>query len=145
MTIDLNVLGRFDVVLYLGVLYHMESPLASLRRPASVTGDLAIIETHAVTIPGCRDLELAEFYSANQLHGDMSNWWGPNLKALVGMCTAAGFRRVEVVGGEPPVPRAALWRRARRAVGDVLRATAVLPPLVDGGRRHFRAVVHAWK
>ena len=35
MTCDLAALGRWDVVLYLGVLYHMEEPLTALRRVAS--------------------------------------------------------------------------------------------------------------
>jgi tRNA (mo5U34)-methyltransferase len=145
MTMDVAALGRFDVVLYLGVLYHMEDPLASLRRLADVTGRMAIIETHAVAIPGFEDLELVEFYSANQLNADVTNWWGPNLTALVGLCRAAGFSRVDVVVGDP-VGRTSLTRRLRTAVGDALRAASVLPwRHPSGGRRHFRAVVHAWR
>ena len=34
---DLADVGTFDVVLYLGVLYHMDEPLRALRRVASVT------------------------------------------------------------------------------------------------------------
>src|SRR5262245_1284794 len=78
MAMDLRPLGQFDVVLYMGVLYHMENPLASLRRLASVTRGLAVIETHAVVVPGYEDVEMCEFYSSNQLNGDSSNWWGPN-------------------------------------------------------------------
>ena len=37
--------GTFDVVLFLGVLYHAPDPLGYLRRVRSVTGDMAIIET----------------------------------------------------------------------------------------------------
>ena len=96
MTMDLQPLGTFDVVFFLGVLYHVEDPLASLRRVASLSNGVAIIETHAIVIPGYEHLELCEFYSSNQLSGDASNWWGPNLKALEGMCRAAGFVRVEV-------------------------------------------------
>ena len=146
MTMDVSGLGRFDVVLYLGVLYHMENPLASLRRLAAVTGELAIIETHAVAIPGFDDLELCEFYSANQLNADVTNWWGPNLTALVGLSRAAGFSRVDIVAGDPVTATGAgLARRVRTALGDVLRAASVLPGRPGGGRRHFRAVVHAWK
>ncbi len=32
MTMDLATLGQFDVVLFLGVLYHMEEPLRAMRR-----------------------------------------------------------------------------------------------------------------
>jgi hypothetical protein len=65
MRMDLGTLGTFDVVLFLGALYHMENPLGSLRRLASVTKGMAIIETRAIAIPEYADLKLCEFYSAN--------------------------------------------------------------------------------
>ena len=146
MTMDLEPLGTFDVVFFLGVLYHMENPLASLRRVASLTNGVAIIETHAIVVPGYEHLEICEFYSSNQLQGDVSNWWGPNLKALEGMCRAAGFARVEVVRGSSYVdtahPKGSLYRKTRSAVGHLVRECN------RGWRRrprHFRAVVHAWK
>src|SRR5713101_5838678 len=58
METDLGALGTFDVVLYLGVLYHMENPLASLKRVASLSNGSAIIETHAMVIPGYEHLEI---------------------------------------------------------------------------------------
>lgn len=133
MTMDLSALGTFDVVFYLGVLYHMENPLASMRRVASVTHDLAVIETHAIVIPGYEHLEICEFYSANQLNGDGSNWWSPNTKALEGMCRAAGFAQVDVkIGGHlVGIPRpkglAAFFPPKRRDV------------------TYFRAMAHARK
>jgi tRNA (mo5U34)-methyltransferase len=137
MKMDLRALGTFDVVLFLGVLYHMENPLASLKRVASVTKELAIIETHAIVTPGYEHLEICEFYSSNQLNGDVSNWWGPNLRALEGLCRAAGFARVEV-------PRLSLHRKMRAVAGQVVRAfsspRAGLTP-----RLHVRATAHAWK
>jgi tRNA (mo5U34)-methyltransferase len=122
MTMDLEPLGTFDVVFFLGVLYHMKNPLGALKRVASLTKNLAIIETHAIVVPEYEDLELCEFYSSSQLNGDPSNWWGPNLKALEGMCHAAGFSRVEIM------------------VGHV-----ELPPRPPSERGYFRAVAHAWK
>src|SRR5882724_2470388 len=125
MTMDLEPLGTFDVVLFLGVLYHMENPLASLRRVASLSNGSAIIETHAMLIPGYEHLEICEFYSSNQLARDVSNWWGPNLKALEGMCRAVGFVRVEVVPGsgcvDAPHPKGSIYRRTRTAMGQLLR------------------------
>jgi tRNA (mo5U34)-methyltransferase len=97
MEADLRKLGTFDVVLYLGVLYHMRHPLLSLQRLASVTRELAVIETEAVSIPGREDMALCEFFETTELNGDPSNWWAPNRKALEALCRAAGFRRVEVV------------------------------------------------
>ena len=36
----------FDVVLFTGVLYHVQHPLEALKRVRSKTGELAILETH---------------------------------------------------------------------------------------------------
>jgi tRNA (mo5U34)-methyltransferase len=146
MTMDLDALGTFDVVFFFGVLYHMENALASLRRVASLCDGVAIIETHAIAVPGYEHLEICEFYSSNQLNGDVSNWWGPNLKALEGMCRAAGFARVEVVLRNSDVaaahPKGSLYRKTRRAGGHMLREFSLVAPLSP---EHFRAVVHAWK
>jgi tRNA (mo5U34)-methyltransferase len=97
MTIDLDELGRFDVVLFAGILYHLENPLDALRRLARVTRELAIIETAAVFVPGHEDEALWEFYEADELAGDPTNWWAPNAKALAGACRAAGFEEVELL------------------------------------------------
>lgn len=92
MTMDLEPLGTFDVVFFLGVLYHMETPLASLRRVASLSNGVAIIETHAIVVPGYEHLELCEFYSSNQLNGDISNWWGPEPQGAGGDVPRRGVR-----------------------------------------------------
>jgi tRNA (mo5U34)-methyltransferase len=135
MTMDIAPLGAFDVSFFMGVLYHMKDPLESMRRLAQVTRELAVIETHAVAFPGYEHLELCEFYSANQLNGDSTNWWGPNLQALKGMCLAAGFSRVDVVSTGAS---GSIVQRLRRA-GEKAAAALLRRPL------HFRAVVHAWK
>ncbi len=64
MTMDLQTVGKFDVVLFMGVLYHMEEPLTTLRRLASFTasGGLAVIETAAVEVPGAGKNAVFEFY-----------------------------------------------------------------------------------
>ncbi|HJQ37810.1 MAG TPA: DUF1698 domain-containing protein [Thermoanaerobaculia bacterium] len=103
MTVDLQQLGTFDVVLFLGSLYHMENPLESMKRVAAVTRELAVIETEAVRIPGYDHRAFVEFFESNELNGDVSNWWAPNERALAGMCRAAGFSRVETYPGTEPV------------------------------------------
>ncbi len=95
MTVDLKKVGAFDIVLYLGVLYHMPNPVASLERVAEVTREVAIIETEAVVVPGYEDRAVAEFFETDELDGDPTNWWAPNIRALVAMCKAAGFRKVD--------------------------------------------------
>jgi tRNA (mo5U34)-methyltransferase len=103
MKMDLTSLGRFDVVLFLGVLYHLEEPLHAMRRVASVTapGGLAVIETEAMEILGLRGTAFCEFFPSGELNHDPSNWWAPNGKALEGLCRAAGFREVTLLSGPP--------------------------------------------
>jgi tRNA (mo5U34)-methyltransferase len=122
MDCDLDALGAWDVVLYLGVLYHMEDPLRALRRVAAVARELAVVETEAIIIPAFEQEAIWRFFPGAELNGDVSNWWAPNMAALQGALSAAGFGAVRVTGGPPP-------------------ALAEQP----GGPHHYRATVHARK
>ena len=46
--IDVATLGTFDVVLFLGVFYHLRSPISVLERIRGVTAGTLILETHAL-------------------------------------------------------------------------------------------------
>ena len=98
---DLAGLGAWDVVLYLGVLYHMPDPVGALRRVAAVTREQAIIETEAMFIRGHPEA-MWRFFAAGELNHDRSNWWVPNIDALMGLIGAAGFSNAEILSGEPP-------------------------------------------
>jgi len=101
MTMDLDLLGTFDVVLFLGVLYHLRHPLLALERLRRLTGEAAFIETHAVAVAGHPDLVAWEFYERGELAGDSSNWWGPTASGLSALCHAAGFLPVEILTSVP--------------------------------------------
>lgn len=126
--------GTFDVVFFLGVLYHMKHPLLALERVASVTKDMIVIET-VVDMLSTRRPAMA-LYVGDDLARDATNWCGPNPAALVGMLKTVGFKRVEIVSGLRPI-----WFRLARAAyywrkkGFQFWATA----------RSDRVVVHAWK
>ncbi|HJZ60479.1 MAG TPA: DUF1698 domain-containing protein [Gemmataceae bacterium] len=141
-TVDLNEIGTFDVVLFLGVLYHLESPFQALRRVAAVTNEVAIIETEAVVVPGFEHYALCEFYESDELNADPSNWWAPNEKALLGMCRAVGFRSVEVVQGPPSVPEITVGNTDTNSAGAQQPGTASKPGHVIP---HYRLIVHAKK
>ncbi len=96
--VDARSLGTFDVVFFLGVLYHLENPFAALRRLRELTGALCVIETVCVVVPGQEHHPLWEFFGRDELNGDPSNWWAGNAAGLESMCLAAGFGRVEFVG-----------------------------------------------
>lgn len=106
LDLDPEPLGTWDVVLFLGVLYHMRDPMLALERVASVTGDLLVLETLSDAAFSRRPL--AAFYPGSTMNGDESNWWGPNAAAVVGMLEGVGFRDVRVISGT------GLGRRAGR-------------------------------
>jgi tRNA (mo5U34)-methyltransferase len=117
MAIDIAELGRFDITLFLGVLYHLRHPLLALERLRRVTNGTALIETAALVIRDHRDLSVCEFYETDELSGDVSNWWAPTAPALLGMIRAAGFSRAELLTevpepGDDPVIRYRLVARA---------------------------------
>jgi tRNA (mo5U34)-methyltransferase len=132
--------GTFDLVLFLGVLYHLRHPLLALERVASVTGEQLILETH-VDLTWLRRPAMA-FYHDKELRWDPTNWWGPNPAAVAGMLLAVGFKRVELVTPNSVVYRAARTaKRAGRYVNHLARYRAKPPERIDQGR----AVFHAFK
>jgi tRNA (mo5U34)-methyltransferase len=91
LDISPETVGRFDVVLFLGVLYHMRHPLLALERMAAVTDGLLVVET-LVDMTFLRSPAVA-FYPW-KMFGDDTNWWGPNRAAVLGMLGSVGFERV---------------------------------------------------
>jgi tRNA (mo5U34)-methyltransferase len=107
---------RWDVLLFLGVLYHLPDPVAGLRALRAVTGRLAIVETLVDCLAA--DGERCTFYSG--LNNDMSNYFGPNLAAFAAMTERAGFSRAEFRG---------LWELN---TVNALSGTPTLSPLTSG-------------
>jgi tRNA (mo5U34)-methyltransferase len=117
---DLPVLPRFDVVLCLGLVYHLENPIGALRIARALTRGLCLVESQLVEPHsplrhgwGATDEYLEEeaawaaMYEPEELqrthpmasHGGVVSFI-PNRAALEQALSAAGFSRVEV----PPVP-----------------------------------------
>lgn len=141
-TMDLDALGLFEVVLYLGVLYHMQDPLHCLKRVRAVTTEVAVIETEAVHLQGHDHAALLQFHAGGSLRGDFGNWYVPTIEGLHALCRAAGFSSVHTVVGPPPAPAPAAETRRRRAG----RRIAALPRPDHGSAPsiNYRAVVHAF-
>jgi tRNA (mo5U34)-methyltransferase len=111
LDLDPEKLGRFDIVLCLGVLYHMRHPMLMLEKVMGVTGGTLILETH-VDMTWTRR-PAAAFYPGHELRLDPTNWWGPNPEAVTGMLHAVGFDHVEMVTPDSNAYRAA--RSVKRA------------------------------
>ncbi|HEV7807748.1 MAG TPA: DUF1698 domain-containing protein [Solirubrobacteraceae bacterium] len=109
-----EAVGEWDVVLCLGVLYHMRDPMLMLERVASVTHDLLVLET-LVDMTFTRR-PAAAFYADAEYVGDTTNWWGPNTPAVLAMLRASGFERLRVVTPQRLASRAG---RVAYNVGNV--------------------------
>jgi len=127
-------IGTFDVVFFLGVLYHLRHPLLALERVASVTRGLLILET-VVDLVGIRR-PAAAFYPNRELNADPTNWWAPNVPALHAMLGDVGFAQVRTIGSQP-----SMFYRAARAIKHGLNGKNALSLAF----RQDRAVVHAIK
>ena len=90
--------GRFDIVLCLGLIYHLKHPLLALERVCDLTADLAIVESF-VSDENLTHNEYPwmEFYESDELGGQGDNWIGPNVECLLAFCRTAGFARVRLV------------------------------------------------
>lgn len=95
--------GKFDVVFFLGVLYHMRDPMSALESVSSVTDELLVMET--LTDMNFTKRPAAAFYPGSDFVGDETNWWGPNTAAVVGMLKEFGFNDVRIMGRRGPLQR----------------------------------------
>ena len=96
MEIGPETVGRFDIVLFLGVLYHLKHPLLALEKVCSVTKELAAIDSFVLRDGMEPEAQpVLEFYETDEMEGQTDNWVAPNLACLMAMCRTAGFARVE--------------------------------------------------
>jgi tRNA (mo5U34)-methyltransferase len=87
--------GTFDLVLFLGVLYHAQDPMAYLRVVRSVCRRMAIIETVVDALD--YDRPAMVYYPGDSLNNDPTNFWGPNPRAVLAMLRDVGFQTAEQV------------------------------------------------
>ncbi|HEX3745405.1 MAG TPA: methyltransferase domain-containing protein [Bryobacteraceae bacterium] len=96
-----DLIGRFDIVLFMGVLYHLKHPLLGLERVCSVAKDFVAVESFVLAerhLPGLKieTLPVMAFYENDEFGGEFDNWVAPTVPCLLGLCRTAGFVRVEL-------------------------------------------------
>lgn len=125
-------MGQFDIVLCLGVLYHMRHPLLCLERVASVTKNMLILETEVDLLRVGRPA--MAFYESSELNKDNTNWCGPNLSCVTAMLRTAGFDSAATHSKVPSLPY-----RVLRAVYRKLRSGKRFLHEIDRERVVFHA------
>ncbi len=116
--------GAFDVVLFLGVLYHLKDPLDALERVASVCRELLVVETE--TALNFLPYPAARLWPRGELRGDDTNWWSINQRALVSLLKLHGFKDVKVVYKTPLVRRIGRALKAGRHFRTGLRGCRIV-------------------
>ena len=90
--INTETVGQFDVVLFLGVFYHLQDPLSAINCLANIANPWLILETHLdlddIPYPAMR------YYPGSELADDPTNWWGPNQQCVEDLLKSAGFTQV---------------------------------------------------
>lgn len=84
-------LGTFDLVLFLGVLYHLPDMMRALNIVAQLCHGRLLVETQFEPdlTPG---IATAQYYEAGTLAGDITNFWVPNRECLFAMLRDTGFQ-----------------------------------------------------
>lgn len=122
-------LGYFDIVLFLGVLYHLKHPLLGLEKVCELATEMVCVESF-VTDDGS-DMAAPtrlEFYEKTELCGQFDNWFGPNVPALLAMCRTVGFARVQfesVIGDRAHVTCFRKWQPVENPEGAPPRLACV--------------------
>lgn len=144
--------GAFDVVLFLGVLYHLRKPLAALDAIRSVmkpgaqlfVGTMLIDEffllpdksvtTLDAISPMLKNVPLWQAYPGDTLNGDFTNCFAPNRRALDAALEEAQFRvddfRIVSMGGYARATAVADERAAKYQRLDGRLETAAFDPSV---------------
>ncbi len=88
--------GRFDLILFYGVLYHCRYPMLALDVLSAVCDgtirvESAIVDDTGAYGKGYAGLPVAEFYPGWEFGKNNTNWWGPTLAMIEKWLMAAGW------------------------------------------------------
>jgi tRNA (mo5U34)-methyltransferase len=129
-TLDADQLGQFDVVLMLGLLYHLENPVGALRTCRALCRDTCVIETQiAPGVAGVMDFGSYEFVrplkgsfglidETEETHGPEASITGiclvPSLDGLMWVLDKVGFSHSRVL--PPPADAYEQLRHGKRVM-----------------------------
>lgn len=103
-----RIQGRFDVVLFMGVFYHIRYPILALDLAVAKTRSLLVFQSLTLregpARPAPRSVEFDEIdrlsepswprmaFIEGELAGDATNWWVPNEGCVEALLRSAGLR-----------------------------------------------------
>jgi len=96
---------KFDLVFFLGVIYHCADPFSAAKAVARVTDRIAIVESAIVSFESFEKRPTWEFvfpgykdqFKIDEENERSYNWWFPNMAGLSILFLRAGFKLVEKI------------------------------------------------
>lgn len=82
--------GTFDIVLFLGLLYHLPDLLRALLTVRRVCGGQMFIESHCA-MEFAQETAAARYFRESSLSRDFTNFWSPNRRCFSDILYDAGF------------------------------------------------------
>jgi tRNA (mo5U34)-methyltransferase len=86
--------GRFDIVLFLGVFYHLRNPFASLERITALAKEVVVVESRLTQRFNRKPV--MQFHPGSSLDGDATNWWTPNRACMMALLRDLGFKQISL-------------------------------------------------
>jgi len=87
-----DTVGEFDIVLFLGVFYHLFDAQTLTKQVSKCASDLLILETQQDALTSAKPAMI--FYPGTTLLDDPSNWWGPNVPCVYEILRESGFNLI---------------------------------------------------
>jgi tRNA (mo5U34)-methyltransferase len=102
---------RWDIVLFMGVLYHLRYPLLGLDAAAGVVGRMLVLQTltapgeERASVPANLSIDARErlrepgwpamAFLEHELEDDETNWWAPTAAGVEAMARSSGLEIVD--------------------------------------------------
>lgn len=137
-----SVIGTFDIVLFLGLLYHLPDPIRAINIVRSLSKDLMYLETQCIEKalllpdgtfsdlasihPILLEIPILQFYPNASLNNDPTNYWAPNLKALEAMLAECRFEVTKsMINNNRAIVSCKVIENARLAYFESISSTTV--------------------
>ena len=123
-TLDPTDLGTFDLVMFFGLLYHVEYPLLAIEKVAAMTSGTLLVQSYTLETAALTDQSLARFRPHGITSGPRDNpiydptvFWEPNAACIRDMLDNVGLVDIERLPGQQPTLGERIRRRMRSRTG----------------------------
>jgi tRNA (mo5U34)-methyltransferase len=121
-SLDPALLGTFDLVMFFGLLYHLEYPLLGVEKVAAMCSGTLLVQSFTLETAYLTDQSLARFRPHGVTSGPKDNpsydptvFWEPNAACIKDMLDNVGLVTIEQLPGPQPRLSKRVARRLRHS------------------------------